>query len=93
MEAQASLLEQSVESTRKLAWYDAMIRKYTNMQNAVHDILELMNEQARVDPNAATILAEAYTLSLNKLETLGRHRQAHFEKHDRIMQRVLDGEE
>lgn len=91
MTNQPTLIEQSVESTRKLAWFDDMIRHYSAMQWHIHEILEAMSLQARVDQNAAAVLHTAYTLSLNKLERLNAARQTHYEQHQALMNDILDG--
>lgn len=89
----APLIEQAELSTRRLAWYDDMIRHYSLMQYHTGKILEAMNLQDRIDSSAATVLHHAYGLSLEKLAALNTAREKHFQKHDALMQRILDGEE
>ena len=91
--AQPTLVEQSVESTRKLAWYDDMIRHWSAAQWHIKCLLEAMNQQTRVDGAAAQQLHQTFTLSLNKLERLNAARQQHLSLHLALMDRVLDGEE
>lgn len=90
---QPTLVEQSVDSTRKLAWYDAMLRKYYNVKAATYDILQLMDEQVRRDERAFELLSSVYALSLSKIENLEAARAKHYAKHEHLMKRVLEGEE
>jgi len=89
----APLVEQCELSTRKLSWYDDMIRHYSLMQFHTGKILAAMNLQERIDSQAAVILNHAYALSLEKLTRLNGAREKHFLKHDELMQRLLDGED
>lgn len=90
---QPTLVEQSVESTRKLAWYDDMIRHWGAAQWHIKCLLEAMAQQTRVDASAAQHLHEVYAISLNKLQRLHAARQQHLNAHMVLMDRVLDGEE
>jgi hypothetical protein len=90
---QPTLVEQSVDSTRKLAWYDEMIRKYYNVKAATYDIIQLMDEQVRRDERAFELLSSVYALSLSKIENLEAARAKHYAKHEHLMNRVLEGEE
>lgn len=90
---QPTLVEQSVESTRKLAWYDDMIRHYGAIQWHAKALLEAMQQQVRMDEKAYGILTSTYNLATAKLDRLNEARKDHYWQHNKLMDRILDGEE
>jgi len=92
MTTKPTLLEQSIESTKRLAWIDGMVRQYNTVQHATAQIMDMMEQQTRMDKDAYATLLATHALATRKLEILNERRQVVFEAHDELMSRVLDGE-
>lgn len=93
MSNQPTLLERSIESTKKLAWMDDMIRQYATAQCACANLMSSMEQQARMDKEAYATILSMHALSTRKLEILNDHREKLFAIHDAIMNDLLDGKE
>lgn len=93
MSDQPTDLEKSVESTRKLAWMDDMLRHYVDAQYHLAHILENMRLQVRMDDKAYGVFTTACNLITTKIDRMAEARAELYEQHSKLMARLLEGGE